>query len=408
MSFNHLFADIFAITFDTQLNRNLRQVLQAAGYSFHSTNNPLQALSVINNQPPQLLIITSSPEECQSPDLIRQVKNNPALPFIPIIFVANGSSQELSSALAAGADDFLSQPVENANLLMRTRAMLRLKAASDELQTLNATLEQKVFERSAQLEQAHNQLAHAEKLSSLGRLAASIAHEINNPLAAIGGYLDLIQNQIPADSPLQQDIEVISEQVKIISGLASDLRDFSRPPRKERFPVQLNTIVEDVVKLTGKELERSKVQTDIRLSPHTQPVLASAAQLSEVILNLIMNARDAMQSGGTLKIFSGPYQDCSWVQISDTGSGIDPNNIERIFEPFFTTKGERGTGLGLSITYSIIQDHGGHIAVRSAPGQGTAFRLHVPGIDKSQQNITCTVCAIHSECLAWRDIIELK
>jgi len=371
-----LFADILLVSDDTSLVRSLRMVLQAAGYIARSASNGESALDMIEAKPPDLIILDTHLPSLSGYDVARRLKAN-ANPFIPIIMMGD-APHKAALSLNAGADDFLHKPFDNAEVLLRVRAMLRLKHTTDQLAELNATLERKVIERTRQLEEAHAQLRHAEKLASLGRLAASLAHEINNPLTGILSYAYLIKAELPPDSAVQEDMAMIERQLNAIAQIVQRLRDFSKPPRKERRRIVLNDVVEEVLALTGKELEKNRIRVVRQLNPHLPPVLASAEQMGEVLLNLVINARDAMTQGGTLTIRTNATDSHVQVHVTDTGEGIPPQVMERLFEPFFTTKGERGTGLGLSICYSIVQDHHGIINVESKPGQGTTFTVQLP------------------------------
>jgi len=278
--------------------------------------------------------------------------------------------------------------------------MLRLGATTCALAELNATLEQKVEQRTRQIEQIYDQMVHSEKLASLGRLSASIAHEINNPLSAILTYLSLIQMQAERSSPIHQHLDIIERQVNAIARLTQELRDFSKPPRKEHLPTQVNEVIGDVLRLITKDLEKHKIQLSVELDHNLPLIDASAEQLAEVILNLIINARDAMHEGGSLCVHTRILPEaCIWIEIGDTGTGMPAEVISRIFEPFFTTKGERGTGLGLSISYRIIQEHNGKIAVNSKVGRGTTFMIALPGPEKVAQGIDCQNCSLTQRCL---------
>ena len=193
---------------------------------------------------------------------------------------------------------------------------------------------------------------------------------------------------------------IIENQVHAIAKLVRELRDFSKPPRKERFPVVLNSILEEVLALTARDLQAHRIVLDVDLDPNLMPVMASDQQMAQVILNLVMNARDAMPDGGKLTIQSRSLDgDCCWVQIADTGVGIDEAVLPHIFEPFFTTKGERGTGLGLSISYRIVEEHGGKVAVYSEAGKGTTFVIILPSIGKIKVGEDCVTCTHYQKCL---------
>jgi two-component system NtrC family sensor kinase len=262
--------------------------------------------------------------------------------------------------------------------------MLRLKAITDELSVLNASLEEKVAERTQELEEAHATLRHTEKLSSLGRLAASVAHEINNPLTSLLSYVYLMKYELEEGSSLVKDLSVMERQINAIARLVRRLQDFSKPPRRERHPVQLSEVLEDVLTLLGKELEHQRVEVDYHQDEPLHPVLASPDQMGEVFMNLVLNARDAMPQGGELSLALENQEGVVVFRITDTGVGISPEVLDRLFEPFFTTKGDKGTGLGLAICYRIVEEHGGEMQVESAPGQGATFTIRLPALEEPQ------------------------
>ncbi|HUM37105.1 MAG TPA: ATP-binding protein, partial [Anaerolineae bacterium] len=241
-----------------------------------------------------------------------------------------------------------------------------------------ATLEEKVIERTEALDKAHAALRHTEKLGALGRLAASVAHEINNPLTGISTYLYLLKQQLPSDARVQANIEVIERQVAAIAHLTKKLQRFSKPAQEQRRPVAISQVAEDVLALVRKNLEQHKIEVTYTCAPDIPPLLASADQLGEVLLNLLLNARDAMPAGGQLCLQITEDAQTVYITVRDTGEGMSPEVQEHIFEPFYTTKGEQGTGLGLAISYRIIQEHGGDISVASAPGAGTTFTIRLP------------------------------
>jgi signal transduction histidine kinase len=222
-------------------------------------------------------------------------------------------------------------------------------------------------------------LLQAEKLTSLGLLAAGVAHEVNTPLAVISNYIQMLAKQLPAGDARQALIDKIVKQTFRASEIVNNLLNFSRTSAIEFQPVNLNQVVDETLSLLTHPFRTGHVQVVRNLSPEIPAVLGSSNRLQQVFLNLFLNARDAMPSGGMIEIRSTSYNGSVEVEITDTGAGIARENLAKIFDPFFTTKGSaRGTGLGLSVTYGIIKEHAGKIEVRSTPGKGTSFRLEFP------------------------------
>jgi len=231
------------------------------------------------------------------------------------------------------------------------------------------------------------QLSQAEKLSSIGLLAAGVAHEVNTPLAVISSYTQMLTKQVRGDNRLSPLLEKITQQTFRASEIVNGLLNFSRTGSTEFRETDLNTIIRDTLTLIEHQFKTSQVRLDTSLMPDLPPILGNAGKLQQVFLNLFLNAKDAMKDGGTLRVATEINGHVS-VAISDTGAGIAPEHLQRIYDPFFTTKtapkqGERrGTGLGLAVTYGIIQEHAGKIHVESHLGAGTTFYLEFPMLRK--------------------------
>ncbi len=223
------------------------------------------------------------------------------------------------------------------------------------------------------------QLQHTEKMASVGLLAAGVAHEVNTPLAGISSYTQLLRGQLDEQDPRQQVLEKIEKQsfraAKIINGLLN----FSRSSGTEFDRVDVNKVLADVLALVEHQLDGSRIRVRRELSPQLPPVRGNENRIQQVFFNLILNARDAMPSGGWLTLRTHADDETVVVEVGDTGHGIRREHLRRIYDPFFTTKGiGKGTGLGLSVSYGIVQEHGGAILVESDPGAGTTFQVTLP------------------------------
>jgi two-component system, NtrC family, sensor kinase len=233
-----------------------------------------------------------------------------------------------------------------------------------------------------------NQLSQADKLSSIGLLAAGVAHEVNTPLAVISSYAQMLSKQVRGDEQKSAALEKITRQTFRASEIVNNLLNFSRTTGAEFAEVDLNRIIIDTLSLLEHQFQTSRIRVQDELCDHLPPIQGNAGRLQQVFLNLFLNAREAMPKGGTLKI-STANGDGVRVVVSDTGSGIAQEHVHRIYDPFFTTKNaaqngqKRGTGLGLSVTYGIIQEHAGKIHVESSPEQGTTFYLDFPMLRKA-------------------------
>ena len=241
-------------------------------------------------------------------------------------------------------------------------------------------LEEMVEERTTELKSAHQMLVRSEKLVSVGRLAAGIAHEINNPLFPLRINLEHMVEDIQENVPIQQaDVEKTLESVERISRIVTRLLEFTGKGREfslEVSPLNINEILENVMALSRKVLEHQKIQLETKFS-ELPLVHGNRDQLEQVFLNLMLNAKAAMGHGGMLQIETAVENNEVVIIVRDNGSGIRPELIEDIFEPFVSTK-EDGTGLGLFISYMVMQNHNGSIDVESEVGQGTQFTIRLP------------------------------
>jgi len=224
-----------------------------------------------------------------------------------------------------------------------------------------------------------DQLIQAEKLSSIGLLAAGVAHEVNTPLAVIASQAQMLTRQLPADDARSPILDKIIKQAFRASEIVNNLLKFSRVSGSEYTDLDLNKLVRETVSLVEPMLRASKISVNAQLCSSLPLVYANPGKLQQVFMNLIINARDAMPRGGELTIATECENSSVRVEVSDNGVGISPEHLSKIFDPFFTTKStSRGTGLGLAVTYGIIREHLGKIEVRSALGRGTSFRVELP------------------------------
>jgi two-component system NtrC family sensor kinase len=264
-----------------------------------------------------------------------------------------------------------------------------LAKARQELNDMVEGLEQRVAERTRELQQAQAQLIQTEKLASLGRLSASIAHEINNPLAGILTYAKLISRRLRTGEPTPEAVLGVLQQLTLVeretqrcSTIVRNLLDFARQRTPAFQPIDPGAVVEEALSLLAHHLAIQRVGVVREIAP-MPTISADFGQLRQAVVNVLMNACEAMPQGGTLTVRAGPAAAADGtprrveVRVADTGVGIPPEHLSKIFDPFFTTK-EKGTGLGLSVVYGILDKHGGAIRVESRVGQGTTVILSLP------------------------------
>jgi two-component system, NtrC family, sensor kinase len=228
------------------------------------------------------------------------------------------------------------------------------------------------------------QLMQREKLSSIGLLAAGVAHEVNTPLTGVSSYTQMLLGMLPETDPKHALLQKVRRQADRASNIVNNLLNFSRTGGATEFnELDLHRVLDDTLQLLEPQLRRNQIELARDYAPTLPKVFGNAGKLQQVFTNLLLNARDAIPEGGCITLRTTLSEDESVIiEVSDTGIGIAPENVAKIYDPFFTTKGVgRGTGLGLAVSYGIVQEHSGHIAVQSLPGRGTTFRITLPTVN---------------------------
>ena len=229
------------------------------------------------------------------------------------------------------------------------------------------------------LRRTQEQLLQSEKLAAMGRLTSQIAHELNNPLYGIMNTLELLKTEVSPQSKRRKILEMALSETVRLSDLLRKMLSFSKPDQEQRQPVDINTVIDEILLLHEKQLRENDIKIASTFSEEIGRVNASKNQLRQVFLNIVANARDAMANGGTLTVTTGGDGENVVIEITDTGTGIKEEHLDKIFDSFFTTKGEvKGVGLGLSVCYGFIKDHGGDIVVKSQEDTGTTFAITLP------------------------------
>ena len=233
--------------------------------------------------------------------------------------------------------------------------------------------------------QLEEQVQQSEKLSSIGLLAAGVAHEVNTPLTGISSYAQMLMQQVPESDPRRQLLEKIHRQTSRASAIVNNLLNFSRVSDARLVEVNVHRVLDDTIQLLEAQLRNTQIEVVRRYDDPMPSLLGNAAKLQQVFMNLILNARDAMPNGGRLEIATEAGDATAAINFRDTGTGISAENLSKIYDPFFTTKQiGQGTGLGLAVSYGIIKDHGGHIHVESKPGEGALFQITLPLVSARQ------------------------
>ena len=235
------------------------------------------------------------------------------------------------------------------------------------------------LEMERRLRETQEQLLQSEKLAAMGRLISQIAHELNNPLYGIMNTLELLKTEVPPENKRRRVLDMALSETVRLSELLRKMLSFSKADEEEKQPVDINTILDEILILMAKQLQENSIRLSFSFEEHLGKVYASKNQLRQIFLNMITNAREAMLEGGNLTVKTMAVGDKIHIELSDTGAGISEEHLDRIFDAFFTTKDSlKGVGLGLSVCYEFVKDHGGDLKVASKVGEGTTFTIVLP------------------------------
>jgi signal transduction histidine kinase len=374
----------------------LQSYLQKWGYEVTAAQDGAEAWRLFEAGDCPIVITDWMMPELDGLELVRRIRTSRRTGYVfTILLTARAQKEDLVQGMEAGADDFLTKPFDRDELRVRLRAAERI-----------LELERNLAEQNRALREAQAALVQAEKLASLGRLAAGVAHEINNPIAYVTNNLAVLRRDMqaaldaldahrrgdPAAAARAEeaaDLGYFRENFartcdKTLDGLrrvrdiVTNLRDFARLDEAEFKDADLNAAVQSAVEIVGHQAREAGVRLGAALGP-VPPVLCHPGKVNQVFLNLLVNAIQACEPGGAVEVRTRADPGGVVVEVHDTGCGIRPEHRSRLFEPFFTTKpvGE-GTGLGLSVSFGIVRDHGGAIEVETEVGRGTTFRVRLP------------------------------
>ncbi|MEO6786154.1 MAG: response regulator [Chthoniobacteraceae bacterium] len=368
--------------------RLLERMLEMfGGLEWRCTTDPREAIPIFAEFQPDLVLTDLHMPHLDGYQVMEQLRQIiPEDVFLPIVVLtADVTPETRRKALDEGASDFITKPLDTTEVRCRIRNLL-------EIRFLNQKLEDRVRERTKDLENAQEQAAKQDRLRALGTMAGGIAHDFNHTLTMVLGYGELMLPWFKKNAP---DVKEHAHLKHIIAAaqdgthIVSRLRDFSRPAEADelRAPLNVNILCEQSVAFTTPKW-KSKARAggatiEVRTALTEVPqVLASGPELRESLTNLIFNAVDAMPSGGTITVGTRSDGTNVCIDVTDTGTGMTEEEKSRCLEPFFSTKGENGTGLGLAVVYGIIQRHGGMIEITSEKGKGTTFSLMLPATDQ--------------------------
>ena len=382
----------------------LEAMLTQEEFDIIPSGDGAEAIAATHSSPPDLILLDIMMPGMDGYEVAQKLKSDPNTAHIPIILVtALNDISDRVKGLEAGADDFLTKPVDKSELTARVNNLLKVKAYHDHMRNYQDKLEAEVSLRTQDLEkeltrrketEAH--LIRAQKMEAIGTLAGGIAHDFNNILSVIMGYSEIALLAAKKDAALSDYIRQIYVAGERARDLVHQILTFSRRSDDELRPAKISVIIKEVLKLLGATLPSTiTIENDI---VSASSVLANPTQIHQLIMNLCTNAAHAMEDKkgvlavkltdielgpeslvGQMDVTAGNYVKLS---VSDTGKGMSSDVLERIYDPFFTTKPPgKGTGLGLSTVHGIVKNHYGSIAVSSKPNEGTTFDILLPIVD---------------------------
>ncbi|HBX69714.1 MAG TPA: hypothetical protein DEH25_10150 [Chloroflexi bacterium] len=366
-----LFAEKSPALLRTRLMDVVRQHLKCAHVSFYQRDSNKQTWQQISQQGENFdLSSYSLPEgEMISPEVIQnpQIQSEMIAHQLGHFVIMPFDYQFLFASRQLGEADFNESEMETLRILSR-QAVAALE---------NAQLYDELQKRILQVEASQQALVQAEKMAAVGRLTASIAHEINNPLHSVRNCLHLAGRQELSDADRQEYLELASEELERLMHTVRQMLDFYRPSALDRKPTDINSLIEKVIKLLDAQFSDYQIVVQREYAPDLPPVVAVANQLQQVFFNLFLNAIEVMPSGGELVITTQSEGDHVSILVADTGPGIALENPDEIFDPFVSSK-EKGLGLGLTISYGVVTAHGGSLSLVTEYENGACFKVQLP------------------------------
>jgi signal transduction histidine kinase len=368
--------------------------LQEGGFTVIEARSGAEALRLIETEKPPIVLLDVELPDITGYEVCAFIKKRWPAVMVLMTSATFVTAPHRTRGLDSGADTYLVQPSEPLELTAAINALLRIRKGEDALRALNATLEQRVKDRVADLEaanlrlkneiaqreRAESALVQSQKMEAIGQLTGGLAHDFNNLLTAVVGNLDLIRMRA-TDPRIARQADHAFKAAERGSKLTAQLLAFSRTQKLATTAVDLNQLIRGMYDLLNQTLG-AEVTVETNLLPGLPPAIADGNQLELAILNLSINARDAMPDGGTLTIstLEDPIdKDRVVVRVADTGTGMPPDVVARAFDPFFTTKpAGKGTGLGLSQVYGIVRQIGGDVTIDTAVGNGTRINIALP------------------------------
>ncbi|MEN3370017.1 MAG: hypothetical protein V7609_2160 [Verrucomicrobiota bacterium] len=389
-------ARILMVDDDVSSTCLMTNFLHRIGYSsLESINDSTLAFEKVASFSPDLILLDLAMPNINGFQVLERLRadreNEDQIPVL--VLTGDSSSKNKRRALAAGATDLLVKPFDPSEVSMRIRTLLHAHFLRLEIQEQNRLLEERVRERTAELESAltdlqtaQRKLVQQERLSAFGEMAGGVVHDFSNALMSVIGYSEMLLTNpaVRADEATALDyLRVINTAGRDGAHVVSRLRDFYRPRDAADLlePLDLNEIVTQSIALAKPRCAKPDNGKTVSFQTDFDGEVTAAgigAELREVLTNLIFNALDAIPGAGVITLRTRQKDDTAILEVIDTGAGMAPDVKERCLEPFFTTKGDHGTGLGLAMVFGIIKRHQGTLEIESEPGRGTTFRISLP------------------------------
>lgn len=365
-------------------------LLSARGYEVITAESGEECLTKVERENPPLVLLDYMMPGMDGMTTLRELRQRFPDTYV-IMLTGKGNEQIAVEVMKAGAADYVLKPFSNQDLIDRIENVLRIRRIEihnrelrlererllSEIASWNSELERRVTEKTIELEQAHAEILQAEKLATLGHLAAGMAHEIRNPLNAISLFTQMLKPALADDAERTGYLDRLLGEVDRIDNILIKLLAASSRPRGEAQPVSLFEVIDRTLVSFSEQLEASGIELAKELETNIPPIMADPAEIEQIFTNLFANAIHEMRQGGSLGVRLAQVGGRIQIRVSDTGQGIPPQNLNKIFDPFFTTK-SKGTGFGLSVVLRIVKTYQGQIKVQSEPGQGTVFHIEFP------------------------------
>lgn len=376
---------------DEKVIRDLTaMVLRSKGFEVFLADNAQAGYAVIEDQSPAVVLLDYMMPEVNGMAALREIRRRFPQTYV-IMFTGKGNEEIAVELMKTGASDYIPKPFSNTNLVDRIENVLRLREIElrnielikererlrSEIEGWNRELEQRVEEKTAELEKAHAEILQAEKLAALGHLSAGMAHEIRNPLNSISLFVQILQSGLGNDPEMMSYAEKIIQEVERIDSILVKLLATSKRSPFQLRSIFLQDVIDDVLNRFKDQISAQGVELIKEYESLPPAILADFDELSQVFSNLFSNSLFEMATGGVLEIHLRHHEKQAQVTVRDTGGGIAQDHLNQIFDPFFTTK-KKGTGFGLSVVLRIVKTYGGRIHVSSTSGEGTCFDIWLP------------------------------